>query len=61
VELHLYKSESSGLIIKVNPKNLKPFYKLTQQAKYFLRERPLPSTKAKLEQNVEDRLSPAVK
>jgi hypothetical protein len=39
VELHLYKSESSGLIIKVNPKNLKPFYKLTQQAKYFLRER----------------------
>ena len=39
VELHRYKHDVTGMVIKVNPNNLTPFYKLTAQAKYFLRGR----------------------
>jgi hypothetical protein len=39
VELHRYKHEVTGMVIKVNPKTLASFYKLTPQAKYFLRGR----------------------
>jgi hypothetical protein len=39
VELHRYKSHATDLVIKVNPTTLAPFYKLTTQAKYFLRGR----------------------
>ena len=37
--LKLYKHPGTNLVLKVYPKTMQPFYRLSQQAKYFMRDR----------------------